>query len=294
MEYPLSFSEYLRAIDSGLYSSYMMIDGSMPVPEVLHGRLVEAYKAYLALGGMPEAVSDFADNREWQAVQTIQENILKSYSLDFSKHINNKDIPRVFQVWNSLQDQLAKEDRKFRYADIQKGARAREYESAIEWLCLAGIVQRVNMIETPRLPLSAYSKSNAFKLYLNDVGLLCSKFSLSAQSAISGNRLFTEFKGILSENYVLQSLRRQFGDNIFYWTSGNTAEVEFVLQMDNDIVPVEVKSENNVKAKSLSIYRKTYSPSLSLRFSTRNIRKDDDFLNLPLYLADRISDIHAK
>ena len=271
----------------------MMIDGSMPVPEVLHGRLIEAYKAYLALGGMPEAVSDFADNREWQAVQTIQQNILKSYSLDFSKHINNKDIPRVFQVWNSLQDQLAKEDRKFRYADIQKGARAREYESAIEWLCLAGIVQRVNMIETPRLPLSAYSKSNAFKLYLNDVGLLCSKFSLSAQSAISGNRLFTEFKGVLSENYVLQSLRRQFGDSIFYWTSGNTAELEFVLQMDNEIVPVEVKSENNVKAKSLSIYRKTYSPSLSLRFSTRNIRKDDDLLNLPLYLADRISEIYG-
>ena len=159
----------------------MMIDGSMPVPEVLHGRLIEAYKAYLALGGMPEAVSDFADNREWQAVQTIQQNILKSYSLDFSKHINNKDIPRVFQVWNSLQDQVAKEDRKFRYADIQKGARAREYESAIEWLCLAGIVQRVNMIETPRLPLSAYSKSNAFKLYLNDVGLLCSKFCVFPQ-----------------------------------------------------------------------------------------------------------------
>ena len=291
--YPLSFSEYLRAIDSRLHSSYMMIDGSMPVPEVLHGRLIEAYKAYLALGGMPEAVSDFADNREWQAVQTIQQNILKSYSLDFSKHINNKDIPRVFQVWNSLQDQLAKEDRKFRYADIQKGARAREYESAIEWLCLAGIVQRVNMIETPRLPLSAYSKSNAFKLYLNDVGLLCSKFSLTAQSAISGNRLFTEFKGILSENYVLQTLRRQFGDSIFYWTSGNTAELEFVLQMDNEIVPVEVKSENNVKAKSLSIYRKTYSPSLSLRFSTRNIRKDDDLLNLPLYLADRISEIYG-
>ena len=192
-----------------------------------------------------------------------------------------------------MQDQLAKEDRKFRYADIQKGARAREYESAIEWLCLAGIVQRVNMIETPRLPLSAYSKSNAFKLYLNDVGLLCSKFSLTAQSAISGNRLFTEFKGILSENYVLQSLRRQFGDSIFYWTSGNTAEVEFVLQIDNEIVPVEVKSENNVRAKSLSIYRKAYSPSLSLRFSTRNIRQDDDLLNLPLYLADRISKIYG-
>ena len=195
--YPLSFSEYLQAIDPALYSSYMMIDGSIAVPEVLHSRLVEAYKTYLALGGMPEAVSDFADNSEWQAVQTIQENILTSYSLDFSKHINNKDIPRVFNVWNSLQDQLAKEDRKFRYADIQQGARAREYEAAIEWLCLAGIVNRVNMIETPRIPLSAYSKSNAFKLYLNDIGLVCRKFSLSPQTASLNNRLFTEFKGIL-------------------------------------------------------------------------------------------------
>ncbi len=291
--YPLSFSEYLQAIDPALYSSYMMIDGSIAVPEVLHSRLVEAYKTYLALGGMPEAVSDFADNSEWQAVQTIQENILTSYSLDFSKHINNKDIPRVFNVWNSLQDQLAKEDRKFRYADIQQGARAREYEAAIEWLCLAGIVNRVNMIETPRIPLSAYSKSNAFKLYLNDIGLLCRKFSLSPQTASLNNRLFTEFKGILSENYVLQSLKRQFGNNIFYWTSGNTAEVEFVLQIGDEIVPVEVKSENNVKAKSLSIYRKTYSPSISIRFSTRNIRKDDDLLNLPLYLADRTSELVA-
>lgn len=292
--YPLSFSEYLRAMDSGLYSSYMMIDGSIPVPEVVHGRLVDAYKTYLALGGMPEAVSDFADNREWHAVQTIQENILKSYSLDFSKHINNKDIPRVFHVWNNLQDQLAKEDRKFRYADIQKGARAREYESAIEWLCLAGIVQRVNMIETPRIPLSAYSKNNAFKLYLNDVGLLSRKFSLSPQSAIFGNRLFTEFKDILSENYALLSLLRQYGNDIYYWTSGNTAEVEFVLQIDNEIVPVEVKSETNIKAKSLSIYRKTYNPELSLRFSTRNLRKDDDLMNIPLYLADRISEIIKK
>lgn len=286
--YPLSFSEYLRAVDSELFASYEMIDGSMPVPEVLHGRLIDAYKTYLMIGGMPEVVSDYADNRDWKAVQDIQDGILKSYSLDFSKHINNKDIPRVFQVWNSLQDQLAKEDRKFRYADIQKGARAREYEAAIEWLCLSGIVHRVNAVETPRIPLSAYSKSNAFKLYMNDVGLLCRKFSLLPQTAMSGNRLFTEFKGILSENYVMQSLVRQYGDSIFYWTSGNTAEVEFILQMNDDIVPVEVKSDNNIKAKSLAQYRQKYAPSLSLRLSTRNLRRDNDLQNIPLYLVEKI------
>jgi len=291
--YPLSFSEYLRAVDSELFASYEMTDGSMPVPEVLHGRLIDAYKAYLMIGGMPEVVSDYADNRDWKAVQDIQDGILKSYSLDFSKHINNKDIPRVFQVWNSLQDQLAKEDRKFRYADIQKGARAREYEAAIEWLCLSGIVHRVNAVETPRIPLSAYSKSNAFKLYMNDVGLLCRKFSLLPQTAMSGNRLFTEFKGILSENYVMQSLVRQYGDSIFYWTSGNTAEVEFILQMNDDIVPVEVKSDNNIKAKSLAQYRQKYAPSLSLRLSTRNLRRDNDLQNLPLYLVEKIPVSHV-
>lgn len=286
--YPLSFSEYLCAVDSELFASYGMIDGSMPVPEVLHGRLIDAYKAYLMIGGMPEVVSDYADNRDWKAVQDIQDSILKSYSLDFSKHINNKDIPRVFRVWNSLQDQLAKEDRKFRYADIQKGARAREYEAAIEWLCLSGIVHRVNAVETPRIPLSAYSKSNAFKLYMNDVGLLCRKFSLLPQTVMSGNRLFTEFKGILSENYVMQSLVRQYGGTLFYWTSGNTAEVEFVLQMNDDIVPVEVKSDSNIKAKSLALYRQKYTPSLSLRLSTRNLRRDGDLQNIPLYLAEKI------
>lgn len=291
--YPLSFSEYLRAVDSELSASYEMIDGSMPVPEVLHGRLTDAYKTYLMIGGMPEVVSDYADNRDWKAVQDIQDGILKSYSLDFSKHINNKDIPRVFQVWNSLQDQLAKEDRKFRYADIQKGARAREYEAAIEWLCLSGIVHRVNAVETPRIPLSAYSKSNAFKLYMNDVGLLCRKFSLLPQTAMSGNRLFTEFKGILSENYVMQSLVRQYGNSIFYWTSGNTAEVEFVLQMNDDIVPVEVKSDNNIKAKSLAQYRQKYAPSLSLRLSTRNLRRDKDLQNIPLYLVEKIQVSHV-
>ena len=239
---------------------------------------------------MPEAVADYADTQDWQAAMNIQESILQSYSLDFSKHINNKDISRVFQVWGNLQDQLARDDRKFRYADIQKGARAREYEAAIEWLCLAGIVLKANAVETPRLPLSAYAKTSAFKLYMNDVGLLCRKFGLSPQTALLGDRLFTEFKGILSENYVLQSLVRQFGTRQFYWVSGNTAEVEFIVQRDNRIIPIEVKAADNVKAKSLAQYRQKYLPPLSIRLSAKNIRRDGDLLNLPLYLVDRISE----
>ena len=286
--YPVSFAEYLRAIDSQLYHSYQMIDEVMAVPEVLHQQLIDAYKLYLVLGGMPEAVSTYIDTRSWDEVRVVQDAILQSYSLDFAKHISNKDIPRVFQVWGNLQDQLAREDKKFRYGDVQKGGRAREYEGAIEWLCLAGLVHRVSAIEIPRLPLSAYKKSNAFKLYLNDVGLLGRKFDLDASTILLGDSLFTEFKGVMAENYVLQSLVRQYGNQHYYWTSGNTAEVEFVLQDAGRIIPVEVKADKNVTAKSLAYYRKQYAPLLSIRLSTLNMRKDDDLLNLPLYLVDKL------
>ena len=272
-----------------LYRAYEMIDTIMAVPEVIHQQLTDAYKAYLVLGGMPEAVSAYIDTKDWDEAKAIQDGILQSYSLDFAKHINNKDIPRVFQVWGNLQDQLAREDKKFRYADVQKGARAREYEGAIEWLCLAGLVHRVSALETPRLPLSAYKKSNAFKLYLNDVGLLGRKFDLDVQTVLAGDNLFTEFKGVMAENYVLQSLVRQFGNSQYYWTSGNMAEVEFVLQADGKIIPIEVKADKNVTAKSLAYYRKQYTPQLSVRLSTLNMRKDDDLLNLPLYLVDKMS-----
>lgn len=286
--YPVSFAEYLRAADEPLYHSYEMIDEVMAVPEIIHQQLIDAYKVYLVLGGMPEAVSAYIDTRSWDEVKTVQDAILQSYSLDFAKHINNKDIPRVFQVWGNLQDQLAREDKKFRYADIQKGARAREYEGAIEWLCLAGLVHRVSAIETPCLPLSAYKKSNAFKLYLNDVGLLGRKFDLDYKTVLMGDNLFTEFKGVMAENYVLQSLVRQLGNQHYYWTSGNKAEVEFVLQFEGKIVPIEVKADKNVTAKSLAYYRKSYQPQLSIRLSTLNMRKDDDLLNLPLYLVDKL------
>ncbi len=289
--YPVSFEEFLCAYNERLYATYGMLDSAMPVPETVHQQFIDAYKVYLVLGGMPEAVSAYLDTNDWTVVKNIQDAILQSYSLDFAKHINNKDIPRVFQIWANLQNQLAREDRKFRYADIQKGARAREYESAIEWLVLAGLVHRVYAIETPRLPLSAYKKSNAFKLYLNDVGLLGRKFGLDATTVLKGDKLFTEFKGILAENYVLLSLVRQYGGQHFYWTSGNTAEVEFVLQHGGDIIPIEVKADRNVTAKSLAYYRKSYSPRQSVRFSTLNLRKDDDLLNIPLYLADRMTSL---
>jgi len=291
---PVSFMEFADTVYPGLCMPLATVGIDEEMPETLHSQLLDAYKTYLAIGGMPEAVSRFADTRDLASVDTVLENILQSYTLDFSKHINNKDIPRVFHVWHTLQDQLARENRKFRYGDIQAGARAREYEAAIEWLCLSGIVNRVNGISTPRLPLSAYQNSGAFKLYLSDVGLLRSKFRLPSTVAMKGDTLFTEFKGVLSENYILQSLVRQYGKQQFYWASGNTAEVEFVLQSGNEVIPIEVKSGINVKAKSLATYRKKYAPRLSVRISSRNLRLDDGLLNLPLYMADRLKELVDK
>ena len=287
--HPLTFSEYLKAIEPDLHQSYIRLEHIRPVPEVLHEKLLSAWRVYLFLGGMPEAVSIWGDTRSVDEVLAVQSEILQAYTQDFSKHISNKDIPRVLQVWNCLQDQLAREDRKFRYADIQKSARSREYEAAIEWLVLAGLVSRVHNVQAPRFPLSAYKNSSAFKLYLNDPGLLCRKFALPADVLTDGSRLFTEFKGALAENAIASSLYAQFGsDLIFYWTSGNTAEVEFVLQTGSRIVPVEVKAEHNIHAKSLALYRQKYAPEISVRFSSRNLRLDGGILNVPLYLADRL------
>ena len=235
---------------------------------------------------MPETIVRYLENKDWNEVDVVNNQILTAYTLDFAKHIDSKDIPRLQRLWQNIQDNLAKEDRKFKYSLIEKNARGREYENSVEWLVLSGLVNRVFEVNTLRLPLSSCKNNNAFKLYLADSGLLRTKFRLTPVTVLQGDRLFTEFKGILTENYVLQSLVRQFGNDIFYWTSGNQAEIEFVFQFSEKIVPVEAKSALSTKAKSLSEYRKKYSPELSIRFSLKNVEKNDDLLNLPLYLAD--------
>jgi predicted AAA+ superfamily ATPase len=235
---------------------------------------------------MPETIVRYLENRDWDEVDMVNNQILTSYTLDFAKHIDSKDIPRLQRLWQNIQDNLAKEDRKFRYSMIEKNARGREYENSVEWLVLSGLVNRVFEVDTLRLPLSSCKNSSAFKLYLSDSGLLRTKFRLAPTTILQGDRLFSEFKGVLTENYVLQSLVRQFGDDIFYWVSGNQAEIEFLLQRPEMIIPVEVKSALSTKSKSLSEYRKKYQPALSLRFSLKNVERNGDLLNLPLYLAD--------
>ncbi|GHT14375.1 ATPase [Bacteroidia bacterium] len=292
--FPVSFKEFLPLYNEQLSlllqqqveTLSKQIDA---IPEIIHSQLIEAYKIYLCCGGMPETVSRYLETSDWNEADKINNQILTAYTLDFSKHINNKDIPRVHKLWNTLHDNLGKEDRKFKYAVIEKGARARDYENAVEWLSLSGLVYQVFEVQTLRLPLSSCKNSSAFKLYLSDVGLLRTKFRLDPQTIMMGDRLFIEFKGLLTENYVLQSLVRQLGRDIFYWTSGNTAEIEFIIQQSQKIIPIEVKSSLSVKSKSLTEYRKKYLPELALRFSLKNVIKDYDLLNLPLYLVDYFS-----
>jgi predicted AAA+ superfamily ATPase len=256
------------------------------IPDLFHSQLIEAYKVYLCCGGMPETIVRYLENRDWNEVDTVNNQVLTAYTLDFAKHIDSKDIPRLHRLWQTIQDNLAKEDRKFRYVLIEKNARAREYENSVEWLVMSGLINRVFEINTLRTPLSSCKNSNAFKLYFVDSGLLRTKFRLTPSAILQNNRLFIEFKGIITENYVLQSLVRQFGCDIYFWTSGNQAEIEFILQKGDTIIPVEVKSSLSTKAKSLSEYRKKYQPELSVRFSLKNVEKNNDLYNLPFFLAD--------
>ena len=287
--FPVSFKEFLPNFNDQLFKfTENFINSGLheTVPDIFHSQLIDAYKTYLCCGGMPEAIVKFLKTKSWQQTDKVNSQILTAYALDFAKHIDSKDIPRLYKLWHNVQDNLAKEDRKFRYALIEKSARAREYENAVEWLVLSGLVNRVFEVTTPRLPLNAYKNSSAFKLYFVDSGLLRTKLHLSPVDLIQGNSLFTEFRGVLTENYVLQSLIRQFGNEVFYWSSGNQAELEFMFENNSRIIPVEVKSALSIKSKSLSEYRKKYLPELSLRFSLKNLEKNKDLINLPLYLSD--------
>ncbi len=284
--YPLTFSEFLAKADDVLYAYLENVDKIGLIPDLFFNQLVEKLKMYYLSGGMPEAVVALLENKDVELTQRVLKNILNAYTLDFSKHVDNKDIPKINYIWNSLPSQLARENNKFLYQSVKQGARAREYENALQWLIHAGLVYRIFCSTKPSLPLSAYDDLTAFKIYLPDVGLLRRLSQLDPVAIVEGNRLFTEFKGALTENYILDSLVQQFEVLPRYWKSENQAEIDFLLQYENDIVPIEVKSDENIRSKSLSIYRKQYSPVLSIRYSLRNLKYDDGLLNIPLFMAD--------
>ncbi|MBE9468842.1 MAG: ATP-binding protein [Bacteroidetes bacterium] len=284
--HPLTFSEFLAQEDAILNSYLENLNVIEIIPDIFFNPLIEKLKMYYLSGGMPEAVVTLLENKDIELTQQVLKNILNAHTLDFSKHVENKDIPKINYIWNSLPSQLSRENNKFLYQSVKQGARAREYEVALQWLIDAGLAYRIFCSTRPALPLSAYDNLSAFKIYLPDVGLLRILSQLNPIAIVEGNRLFTEFKGALTENYVLDSLVQQFEIMPRYWKSENKAEIDFLLQFKNDIIPIEVKSDENVRSKSLSVYRSRYKPILSIRYSLKNLKYDEGLLNIPLFMAD--------
>jgi len=284
--YPVTFAEFLEQADASLHAYLENLHQIEAIPDIFFNPLKDKLKMYFISGGMPEAIVNLLENKNVELTQNALKNILNAYELDFSKHVENRDIPKINFIWSSLPSQLARENRKFLFQSVKTGARAREYEDALQWLINAGLAYKINCSQKPALPLSAYDDLSSFKMYLPDVGLLRKLAQLDPVAIVEGNRLFTEFKGALTENFVLTALIQQFEGLPRYWKSGNIAEVDFLIQYKNQIVPVEVKSDENVKSKSLAFYRKAYSPELSIRFSMRNLKFEEGLLNVPLFMAD--------
>lgn len=288
--YPLSFAEFLRAKDGRLYKYFMSLDDLSPLSQIFFDRLSDAFNAYRICGGMPEAAAAMMESGIQKAEEKLN-NILRDYSLDFVKHTTPVLANKIGQVWNSLPSQLAKENRKFIYQLVRPGARAREYEDALIWLERAGLLYKVNLCREPRLPLKAYDDLSIFKVYAHDIGLLRRLSDVAPGVYLAPANQFTEFKGALAENYVLQSLVMQFGKELRYWSSGNMAEVEFLIQNGTSVIPIEVKSGTSVTGRSLGQYDKLYAPDLRLRFSMLNLKKDGNLINIPLFMADRTSEL---
>lgn len=287
---PMTFTEFLMANgDENLVAYSNSLKSIEPLPEAFFNPLYDKLKMYFVTGGMPESVRSWTQDRDIDLVQRVLSNILGAYERDFAKHPNPTDFPKISLIWKSIPSQLARENNKFLYSAVKEGARARDYENALEWLCNANLAHKIYRSTAPGLPISAYDDLSAYKLYMVDVGLL-RRLSLLAPSAFGeGNRLFVEFKGALSENYVLQALKNQFEATPRYWAVINPKyEVDFITQRENDVFPMEVKSEANVESKSLKKYKEKYGDKVKLRirFSLNNLRLDDDLLNIPLFLAD--------
>lgn len=286
---PLSFAEFLRATgDAPLAEALAGREWELLRP--FHARLVGALRDYLFVGGMPEVVATFAESHDFAAAREVQQEILRAYDHDFSKHAPSDQVPRIRAVWQSIPKQLAREQRRFAYGQLGPGARSRTHQAAIEWLTQAGLVHQVDRVTAPRLPLSGYVDPAAFKLYLADVGLLGALSGLGAAAVIEGDRMFTEFAGSLTEQYAELALAAAFG-RTYYWTNGaGTAEVDFVVQRERDVVPVEVKASRNLKAQSLRVYREKFAPMLAVRASLAPYEVRDGLVDLPLYALSWLSE----
>lgn len=282
---PLNFEEFLMANEEDMILEFIRNHGINEIPKMLHAKLVDYLKLYFVIGGMPAAVNTWLDTRDFSEVERLQRSILETYDNDFSKHAPKSVVPKLRYLWNSIPIQLAKENKKFIYGLVREGARARDYEEAMLWLLDCGLLRKVSRITKAAMPLKAYEDLKAFKIYHLDVGLLRVMSELSPDVILGGTKIFEEFKGSLTEQFVLSELiGKNFIRSVYYWNSDGTAEVDFVFADNKDIYPVEVKAGGNLRAKSLKIYREKYNPRLAIRTSLSNLRIDDGLLNIPLFV----------
>ena len=284
--YPVTFREFLRASDARTYDYIESLDEIRHLPEIIMNKLRTEYRRYQVSGGMPEAIVALLEDKGVSEVESALQDILDLYELDFAKYAEPREIPRIHAIWHSLPAQLSKENRKFIYKVIKTGARSKDYEDALMWLEDAGMIYRIFSISKPGMPVSAYEETDAFKVYACDCGLLRRLAHLPATVVTDPIANYTEFKGAMAENAVLQSIMPFMDDQKpYYWTSPGTAEVEFVIQWDDEIIPVEVKAEENISGNSLSVYYKTYSPRYRMRFSMLNLQYNCGLLSSPAPLA---------
>ena len=281
--YPLSFFEFLLALGKEKLVDVLKRE-DFELANLFKSDLAQLLRQYFYVGGMPEAVFTFAQKQDYKQVRDVHKRILFSYEQDFSKHAPNETVPKIRLLWNSIVTQLAKENKKFFYGLVREGARAKDFESAMMWLSDCGLVYKVHRASVPRLPLKLYEDSKIFKLFGLDVGLLSAMAELDAKILLEGNVLFTEFKGALTEQYVLQELKANTSSHICYWAAESSrAELDFLIGTDSNIVPIEVKAEVNLKAKSLRIYKEKYGPKVCVRTSLTEYKDEDWLINLPLW-----------
>lgn len=284
--YPMTFTEFLEADGQKNLVDYMnSIKKIENIPDIFFDKLSEKLKAYFIIGGMPEVVASWTKYKDMEKVNKIQDNILKSYESDFSKHTTNVEANRISIIWNSIPSQISKENKKFLYQVAKEGARAREYEGAVNWLKDANVVNKIYNVTKPSMPLIGYNDLASFKMYLNDVGLLRKKTDLNSKVIIEEDKLFQEFKGALTENYVLQTLIAS-GLKPYYYTFDNRYEIDFIIQYQNEIIPIEVKAGKSVNNTSLKVYNQINEPKIRIRFSMKNLNKDDNLINIPLFMVE--------
>ncbi|QGY46402.1 AAA family ATPase [Maribellus comscasis] len=280
---PLSFFEFLLSLNESALVDALKAK-NWGVISVFTEKLKEYLRYYFYVGGMPEVVSAFAETRDWQLVRRIQNRILNSYEGDFSKHAPNETVPRIRMVWQSIPSQLAKENKKFVYGVLREGARAKDFELAIQWLVDCGLLLKSHRVSKPGIPLAAYQEISVFKLFLHDLGLLGAMAGLDVRTIIDGDEIFTEFKGALTEQYVMQQLRLNSERYIGYWTNDkSTSEVDFVIQEEGKVIPVEVKSGENLRSKSFRLFCEKYKPSKAIRTSLTDYKEEEWMINVPLY-----------